>query len=123
MTTETKRVSGRMWVFLAILASVEKARREEKDGPTIREISQILYEFESDGIRLEDVALRPVPGGFSSETVHSQCVNYQMAGFATKVNPFVLTDEGRRELWRLFGEILMDYKMEVMGIAMKFGLL
>lgn len=117
MTTETKRIPGSVWVFLAVLASVEKAREDGLGGPSAREISDELNNFEFYGVSLDDVSLRPVPGGFDSEDVRSAIAGYLNAGYATKGNPLVLTEKGRRELWRQLGEVLMQYRAAMGNIA------
>ncbi|MBI2594838.1 MAG: hypothetical protein HYW38_01090, partial [Candidatus Colwellbacteria bacterium] len=111
-----KEIPGSILVLLAILAADKIARKDGRQGTTIREASHILAALITEsGLVPEDVdvALRRVPGGFYSDDVAKRFSGYNLAGWAnfpTSSNePFVFNDEGRRNVWRNFGECYGEY--------------
>lgn len=122
MATAMREIPPGALVLMALLAADEKAKGESREGPTVREVSGLLYDLQERGVSLDMVSLRPVPGGYYSEDVERQIGQYLAAGYATQRSPFTLTEHGRRLCWQTLGEIRAKYSSEVETLARMIGL-
>ncbi len=122
MANAMKGIPSGALVLMAVLAADEKAREQKREGPTVREISGVLYDLQRRGVPLERVSLRRVPGGYYSEDVERQIGQYLAAGYARQRSPFTLTSEGRRQCWQVLSEVRTEYTPQVDELARILGL-
>jgi len=80
---------------VAIALILHRATRGAlKQGPFIRDVSQLLYRLRERGIRFRDLGLRRIPDGFYSEDVETFVGQLLSMGYATQRSPIRLKEKG-----------------------------
>jgi hypothetical protein len=94
--SNANRVCSRVDKASAIAAILLKtATPGQRGGPYIRDVSGVLYELRQEGLRLKNLGLTAIPGGYYSEDVEMFLGNLLSMGYATQRSPIKLTPEGQ----------------------------
>jgi hypothetical protein len=64
--------------------------------PLVRDVSDIFFRLKQRGVRLKDIALRKIPGGFYSEDVEGFVGELLSMGYASERSPIKLTEDGKQ---------------------------
>ena len=86
-------------------------------GLQIEDISKLFVDLEGKDLRLRDVALRSIPGGFYSEDVESFVGRFLAAGYAKARSPIKFYESGLRLCRKMVRKGLADNAEEVNKVA------
>ena len=86
-------------------------------GVQIEDISKLFVDLEGKPVRLRDVALRSVPGGFYSEDVESFVGRFLAAGYAKSRSPIKFYGSGLMLCRKMVRKALSENPEEVKKVA------
>jgi hypothetical protein len=96
--TAAHRIHSQAAIALALLSAWENRPRENGGAPKLEDICQLLVTLLDNGIEVEDLGLRSVPGGVYSEDVESFVGHLLAEGLATHRSPLQLAVRGENLL-------------------------